>query len=380
MSKCYVSYHNITSNLGTETSTVFENLKQGLSGIKLVDDPKRFYKSFYGAVLTEEDFPLSSAHNQNAQQFTRLEKMLIASLSKTIETSGISLNSRVGLIISSTKGNIDLLDPKSSFPKKRAYLSVMGKIITDYFGFKNEAIIVSNACISGLLAISVAKRYLQEKQFDHIFIVAGDLVSNFVLSGFNAFQALSPNVCKPYDQNRDGINLGEVAISALITSSTNHLSKDAVEILGDASRNDANHISGPSRSGEGVYRSVQAALQEAHLAPENIDYISAHGTATKYNDDMEAQAFNRLGLGKIPLNSFKGYFGHTLGASGLLETILGMQSLHQNILIATAGFEHLGVAPSLNVISESVEQKLDIFLKTASGFGGCNAALIFKKM
>jgi len=158
------------------------------------------------------------------------------------------------------------------------------------------------------------------------------------------------------------------------------LADESVEILGGASCNDANHISGPSRSGEGLFRSVTLALKEAYLYPKDIDYISAHGTATMYNDEMEAIAFNRAGLGDTPLNSLKGYFGHTLGASGLLETVIGMHSLNQNTLFASKGFQELGVSEPLNIIEKTTSKKIDTFLKTASGFGGSNTAAVFRKV
>ncbi|TDU43441.1 3-oxoacyl-[acyl-carrier-protein] synthase-1 [Gelidibacter sediminis] len=380
MTKCYVSYHNITSSLGFDSATVFENLKQGKRAIQLVDDASRFYKPFFGAVIPTETLNSAFQILKPNNDFTRLEKMLLLSLSKTIKASDINLSDRVGLIISTTKGNIDVLNSQSQFPQERAYLSDLGKIIQNYFGFKNEAIVISNACVSGILSIAIAKRYIQEGIFDQVFVVAGDLVSDFVISGFNSFHALSDAPSKPYDANRVGINLGEVAASVLVTSNKNNLSEDAVEILGEASCNDANHISGPSRTGEGLYRSVKSALAEANIDSYTIDYISAHGTATLFNDEMEAIAFNRLGLEHAPLNSLKGYFGHTLGASGLLETIIGMQSLHHNTLIASAGFETLGVTKPLNIIKETASKELRTFLKTASGFGGCNTAALFRTL
>lgn len=121
-------------------------------------------------------------------------------------------------------------------------------------------------------------------------------------------------------------------------------------------------------------------MEKTNISPNEIDYISAHGTATEFNDEMEAVAFNRLGLNNVPMNSLKGYFGHTLGASGLLETIVGMHSLHRNLLFASAGFDTLGVSKPLNVISTTTQKNLNIFLKTASGFGGCNTAALFKKV
>lgn len=366
--------------MGFDSNIVFEHLKNQKSAIQLVEDANRFYKSFHGAVIPTQT--LSAAFQSiNAQsEYTRLEEMLILSLSKTIKASAIQFNGRVGLIISTTKGNIDVLNGQNYFPKERAYLSQLGYILKDYFGFKNEAIIISNACVSGVLAVTIAKRYLQEDVYDHVFVVAGDLVSDFVVSGFNSFQAMSNVPCRPYDKNRTGINLGEVAASVLVTSDKAKLSEDAVELLGEGSCNDANHISGPSRTGEGLYRSITSALKEANLKPDDIDYLSAHGTATLFNDEMEAIAFNRIGLGKTPLNSLKGYFGHTLGASGLLETIIGMQSLYQNTLIASAGFEALGVSKPLNIITKTTVKEVQTFLKTASGFGGCNTAVLFRKV
>jgi 3-oxoacyl-[acyl-carrier-protein] synthase-1 len=201
-----------------------------------------------------------------------------------------------------------------------------------------------------------------------------------VISGFNSFQALSATPCKPYSSNRSGINLGEVAASLLVTSDKNKLAKESVELLSDATYNDANHISGPSRTGEGLYRSISKAMQEAALTTKDIDFISAHGTATPFNDEMEAIALNRLGLQDVPLNSLKGYFGHTLGASGLLETIVGMHSLHRNTLFASAGFDTLGVSQTINIIEKTTKKDISIFLKTSSGFGGCNTAAFFKKV
>ncbi|MEX0273970.1 MAG: beta-ketoacyl synthase, partial [Flavobacteriaceae bacterium] len=316
----------------------------------------------------------------NTKDHTQLEKMMLVSLNKVIRASSIDLNDRVGLIVSTTKGNIDALDPRNGFPANRAYLANLGKALQQHFGFQTEPIVVSNACVSGILAVIVAKRYIEQGIFDHVYITSGDLVTPFILSGFYSFQALSVEACRPYCATRKGINIGEVAASALVTKDKRYLSPEAVAILGGASRNDANHISGPSRTGEGLYRSVEAALKESHMEASDIDYISAHGTATPYNDEMEAIAFDRLGMNDVPMNSLKGYFGHTLGASGLLETLMGMQAMHRNTLVPSMGFQQLGVSRPIDVIKRMEKRPLRVFLKTASGFGGCNAAGIFEKV
>src|SRR5690554_160608 len=380
MNKTYVSYNNIISSLGFNSEAVVENIHQEVSGLELIKNSQVLPDPFYSALIPSDKLEEAFQALQPKKDYTRLEKMMICSLHEVIQASNLPLNDRVGLIISTTKGNIDALDDTNPFPKERAYLSELGKHIKEFFGFKNEAIVVSNACVSGILAVAIAKRYLQQNTYDHVFIVGGDVVTEFILSGFNSFQALSHEPCKPYDKNRTGINIGEVAASALITTNSENLVKEAVEILGESSCNDANHISGPSRTGEGLYRSMKQALNQADLTAQDIDYISAHGTATLFNDEMEAIAINRLELQQVPLNSLKGYFGHTLGASGLLETIVGMHSLKNNTLYASKGFDTLGVSQPIHVIKKTTSKQLNTFLKTAPGFGGCNTAIIFKKI
>lgn len=380
MAKTFVSYNNILSSLGFDGKTVVENIYNGISGLEKYKNTPLLSEPFCASLISSEKIADEFNKIGDASKFTKLEQMLILSLKEVIDVSNIPLNEKVGLIISTTKGNIDVLEKDSKFPENRVYLSELGKTIQNFFGFRNEAIVLSNACVSGVLAVSAAKRFISEGKYNHVFITSGDLVTKFILSGFNSFQALSAEPCKPYDKNRVGINLGEVAASILVTSSAENLPKESVEILGDATCNDANHISGPSRTGEGLFRSVQSALKEANVVTNAIDYISAHGTATPFNDEMEAIAFSRLGMENVPLNSLKGFFGHTLGASGLLETIVGMHSMEKNILLISKGFDELGVSKNINIIKTNTPKKLNIFLKTASGFGGCNTAVIFKKI
>jgi 3-oxoacyl-[acyl-carrier-protein] synthase-1 len=159
------------------------------------------------------------------------------------------------------------------------------------------------------------------------------------------------------------------------------LGSDAkIRILGSGLSNDANHISGPSRTGEELCSAINNALNESRMTPAEIDFISAHGTATIYNDEMEAKAFHLAGLGDVPLNSLKPYYGHTLGAAGVVETTIGIHSLLNNIMIPTPGYSKSGVSKPVNVPQRVESKTLKTFLKTASGFGGCNAAIVLQKV
>ncbi|GEQ85232.1 beta-ketoacyl synthase [Patiriisocius marinistellae] len=380
MNKTYVSHNNIISSLGFNSAAVVEKVASETTGLELVDDKTILPQPFYASVINKSKLNLAFAEiSEDQNRYTRLEKMMLLSLADVVKQSKNTISDRTGLIISTTKGNIDVLENNSKFPKSKSYLSELATTVANFFNFKTQPIVVSNACVSGVLAIAIAKRYINEGVFDEVFIVSGDLVTQFILSGFNSFQALSTEMCKPYSDDRTGINIGEVAASILVTKDKNNLSNEACEIAGDSSCNDANHISGPSRTGEGLFRSAKVALKEAGVKASDIDYISAHGTATSFNDEMESIAFERLGMSHIPLNSLKGYFGHTLGASGLLETIVGMYSLNQNKLFTSLGFSVKGTSAPLNIITKNTSTSLNTFLKTASGFGGCNTAVVFKK-
>ena len=375
LKKVFISNTNCITPIGFDVQTNVENIVNGISGIKKYENNSLLKIPFQAAIVNDSDLDIAFAKISNSENFTKLEKMMILALYPMVEKSLV--NQRTALILSTTKGNITALEKNKENNIEKAQLHTLAKTIADFFEFKTEPIVVSNACVSGILAVSVAKRLIQSEMYDNVFVVAGDLVSEFVLSGFNSFQAMSDEPCKPYSINRNGVSLGE-ATAAVLVSKNNKNAK--VEILGDGSINDANHISGPSRTGEGLFRSIESALTEANLNANAIDYISAHGTATPFNDEMEAIAFNRLGLQNVPVNSLKGYYGHTLGASGLLETVIGIQSLLENKLYASLGFDELGVSQSINVIKENQDKNSRNFLKTASGFGGCNTAVVFQKV
>jgi 3-oxoacyl-[acyl-carrier-protein] synthase I len=369
MKQVWVAADTLVSPLGSSSEENFAQLKKGVSGIVSLDDPS----------LTAVPVPAGKISSITASPaLTRFEAMSL----KAIEgiTGKFSLPAgKTIFILSTTKGNISLIDEgRPDHP--RLQLHTTAEFLSKKAGLKTH-VVISNACISGVMALIVAKRFLQAEKYDHALVLGADTLSRFVISGFQSLQALSQERCMPFDADRRGINLGEAAAAMLLTTKPEALGVDpAVRILGAGLSNDANHISGPSRTGEELGFAIRRALAESSLSAADVDFISAHGTATRYNDEMEARAFNLAGLGSTPLNSLKAYYGHTLGAAGIVETVVSIRSLEQGITIPTLGFSTPGVSPPVNVIREATPGPYRIFLKTASGFGGCNAAMVLQKV
>ena len=375
MRKVYLGNHQIISPLAFSSLQNLESVIQGISAIKKHKSSHigEYYAGHISTNLLDEAF----LELGKVEEYTKLEKMMILAVAEVLQEHSKIATDRIAFIIATTKGNIDTLSEESLFSKERAKLPALAKTLQEFFKLKETPIIVSNACISGGLGVSVAKKMIENESYDHAIVVGGDLVSEFTLTGFNSFQALAQEICKPFSKDRTGINIGEAAAALWVTSVKPKI--DAVQIIGEATANDANHISGPSRTGEGLYISIQNAVREANIESHEIDFISAHGTATIFNDEMEAIAFNRAGLKNTPLNSLKAYYGHTLGASALLELIFAQESLLQNKVFKSLGFKEKGTTKALNVITKTEEKPLNIALKTASGFGGCNFAMLLKK-
>lgn len=365
---CFVHNYNCITPLGFDTESNIKALLAEKSGIRFF--PKfEVFSDIYLSKIDDEAINTAFLQISDEKHYSRLEKMLLLAVCPLLKD--IKITEKTALIVSTTKGNIG--DLAHATEKELPYLPALAKKIASFIGISSEPIVISNACVSGALALSVAKRLLASKIYNNVLVVAGDEISEFVLSGFQSFQAISSQPCRPYDNHRDGITLGEAAAAMLLSSSSNG---SKAELLGDSSINDANHISGPSRTGEGLFLSIQKALSQSELQSTQIDIINAHGTATIYNDEMESIAFARAELLHSPVNSYKGYFGHTLGASGLLETLLTIELSLRKKILKSAGFQHLGVSNPLKVASVTTTKDITHFLKTSSGFGGCNTAII----
>lgn len=372
MRKVFIGSSNIITSLGWNTRENLESVLSGRGGIKISRDRQ----------LSDSDFPASlidsaGLNNRFAElappgpgSYTRFEKLVILSLHDTLSQSGIrSDDPETVFILCSTKGNVELLGDLNGFDRDRLMLWKSAELIAHFFGMKQPPLVVSNACISGVVGMILAKRLIRSGKYKRALVCGADVLSKFIVSGFQSFQSLSELPCRPFDKDRDGLSLGEGVGTLLISTEPG-----GIELVEGATSNDANHISGPSRTGEGLLVSIRNTLQNG-----TVDFISAHGTATPYNDDMESIAFSRAGLEQVAANSLKGYFGHTLGAAGTIESIISMEAMKQDTMPGTLGLSETGLARDMNVVDQTRDAEYSTILKTASGFGGCNAAILMRK-
>lgn len=290
------------------------------------------------------------------------------------------------LLVASTKGCVDVMERLqsglSSEPGDVLPAQLLRRIAA-MTGLTSRGININAACASSTVAIARAASLIATGRSQAVLVICLDLVSEFVFSGFSALQALSPGVCRPFDRNRDGLALGEGG-AALLLMSRELACREGRPVLGVVAgwgaANDATHITAPARDGCGLIQSVQQALKRAAIDTWQIAAISAHGTATVYNDQMELTAFHSLfGERSLPMHSIKGAIGHTLGAAGGIEAALGLKCLQERTLPPTVGLLEAEEAAAGYVSRSAQPIEGEYLLSTNSGFGGVNAALILRR-
>ena len=309
--------HSIISPLGVGSAANVEAVRAGRSGLSVHTNRFADVEPFCASLF---DTP---------QEFVPL---CIRCVEDALNDAKIAADASTIFILSTSKGdNLDLLTPAQT--------------IARHFGNPNPPIVVSNACTSGVCAQIIAKRLLDAGLYQHAIVIGCDIQTRFIVSGFQSFKALSPEPCLPFSPERKGLNLGEAAATIIYSQEPRAESQEPHWVLEAGSiHNDANHLSAPSRTGEGAYRCLIDVLEG--VTPADIDLLGVHGTATLYNDDMETIAIERAGLQDVEKSILKPFFGHTMGAAGIVETIIGIEMLGKGT-----------------------------FIKMLSGFGGVNAAI-----
>ena len=350
---------SILSPLGATPAENFAAVCRGDSALQRYEGMFGVREPFVASLMDRERW--------TAPGRTFFDSIVIEAARRAVEAAGIDPASpRTAFVLSTIKGNIEFIDTQD------VTLAASARRLADAFGNPNPAVVVSNACISGLAALLQGRRMLLSGRYDQVVVVGAEVQSRFIVTGFQSLKALSEAPCKPFDAARDGLNLGEAAAAVVLG-----FGEEGWELVDGAVRNDANHISGPSRTGEGSYKALRYVLK--HTSPEELAFVNVHGTSTLYNDEMEAIAIDRAGLLNVPVNALKGTFGHTMGAAGILESILSMHAVDAGLVLPTRGFSALGVSRPVRVSALAGATGKRAFVKLLSGFGGVNGALLFRK-
>lgn len=361
----YIIADNIISPLGETSEENYLSVKAGRSGIRAYEPGTcNIPEGFYASLLFEDFETLALRSAQKA----------IANAQKTMGNAQLELKGkRIAFILSSTKGNIE----------ENISLADSAQRIASQLGIDSQPIVVCNACISGLSALILGNRLIDSDLYDTAIVCGCDTPRQFILSGFQSLKALSPEPCRPFDMERMGLNLGEAAATLIL--SKNPIQGNSWRMGDGVIRNDAFHISTPSKTADGLYLSLQRTLEsftkEISSTCKQIDlkehlaFINAHGTATLFNDQMESVAIGRAGLSDLPANAYKSFWGHTMGAAGILETIISMKAIDDDTILGTRGFSELGVSGKMNICAENRPTDKKGFIKMLSGFGGCNATI-----
>ena len=301
-----------------------------------------------------------------------------------------------GVVMASTVGGLTEIDPgiaqdsaawyrhnglwqAASYPVMRVADSV-----GEHLGIRGPRCAVSVACASGAMAIALAANMLLDGIAPMILAGGSDALCPFTLSGFNSLQALDPNPCRPFDQNRKGLNLGEGSAVLVLETLAGAVARRAnvlAVLRGWAMTNDASHPTAPQKEGIGLAACIRRAMEMAEAGADEIGYVNAHGTGTPLNDIAEANAYESAFRGRshpVPVSSTKSYFGHCLGAAGALEAAITITAVRCGALFPTLRLTNPIESPWIDWLRGEVRrQPLPLAMSVSAGFGGSNTALIF---
>ena len=336
--------------------------------------PSITYRDSQGSPLCVGSFPCDLLAYVIRQR-PLAESISIIAAEEALVESEPQQRHRFGLIVSSTKADLSgILSPGDGFGLVGQFVDRLAAALE----FGGPRLAITNACASGLSAIAMASRWIADDAADDILVVGVDVLSHFVSAGFGALFALDPNRCRPFDDSRRGLNLGEAAAALWLSAQRK---TGAPVVLGCGSANDASHVTSPSRDGRGLSLAIKRALDQSQIEAGAIRCIHLHGTGTVYNDLMESVALKSVfGAQQPPATANKGQFGHTLGAAGVLETALCLEIMQRGVIPMTVGCQKFGVDPSLNLVTKTNLAAPTVpLLKVGSGFGGISEAVVFSQ-
>lgn len=385
MNKVYITGAGVISAIGCGKAETLKSLLDSKSGIGRVRYLETEHTELPVGEVKMSNDELCSLLSLNPNEIHSRSKLLgIYSVKEALEEANLITDAKhngVTLISGTTVGGMDITErhyPDIRY-KSHHYCGACTNSIADYFGGFNRTITPSTACSSALNAIILGCGMINAGLTDVVVAGGTEALTRFHLNGFNSLMILDTKQCRPFDATRAGLNLGEGAAYVVLESAESVKRRGATPlaaITGTANRCDAFHQTATSPSGDGATLSMLAALKEAGLTPESIDYINAHGTATPNNDQTEMEAFKRVFGEKIPpFSSTKSFTGHTTSASGSIETVICLLAMQNGFIPATLGCTNPmeGSAPVTRTLTG---QNLKHVMCNSFGFGGNDSTII----
>lgn len=397
--------------LGTGLEANWEALEAGRSGIGPITlfDAEKLATRIAGEVRGQFD-PAGHIPVKELRRMDRYQQFALIAAGEAFEQSGLSLSEedlfRCGIIVGSGIGGLATIEtnviavhergPRVVHPLTipKAVINLAPGILAIKYGFKGPNFGVVNACTSGTTAIGEAFRMVREGRTD-IMLAGGTeaVVTILSVASFNALRALScrneepEKASRPFDLNRDGFVISEGAGMMVLESlehARNRGAKIQGEIVGYGATDDAYHYVMPEPEGEGAYRAMKQALEDAGVEPAQIDYINAHGTSTDLNDKMETHAIKRLfgsASQKVSISSTKSMTGHLIGAAGAVEAIYAVLALNKSVVPPTINLETPDPECDLDYTpNKAVAKDMEYALSNSFAFGGQNGSLALRRV
>ncbi len=374
-----------------------DSLQAGmLSGKCCLAPTNDLYPGFEGTTAQVREVPLPA--EGFTSRHSRTDQLAVVAARDAVATfNGESVAFREsGVVMASTVAGLTEIDPgiaadpsawyrhggltrAASYPVAR-----VADAVGDHLDIRGPRCAVSVACASGAMAIALAANLLLDEVAPMIFAGGSDALCPFTLSGFNSLQAMDRDPCRPFDQNRKGLNLGEgsaVLVLETLAGAAARNAKVLAVLRGWAMNNDAFHPTAPQKQGDGLADCMRLAMEMAEVSCDEIGYVNAHGTGTPLNDSAEANAYETAFRGRsrpIPVSSTKSYFGHCLGAAGALEAAITIAAVRCGALFPTLRLTDPIESPSVDWLRGEVRhQPLPLAMSVSAGFGGSNTALLF---
>jgi len=389
-----ISGMGVISALGDHVQAHLEALQTARHGISISD---------YLETIHRETFPVGEIKHSNREliamlnlpdaAYSRTELLGLFAVRQLLESLDYKMDNRTGMVSATTVGGMDqsehffenYLNAKNLEYARRHPLGASTEFIAKHIGLKAFRTTLSTACSSSANAMILGARLIHQGVLDKVIVGGVDALSKFTLNGFNSLMILDKAHCKPFDNERKGLNLGEAA--AFLMIETEESARKAgrkiwSELKGYANTNDAYHQTASSPEGDGAFDAMSKALEKAGLQMSDMDYVNAHGTGTANNDLAESRALQRLFADNpIPFSSTKAYTGHTLGAAGAIEAVISNLCINHQFIPASLNCKNQMSEVSIFPETQFRKvQKMDFVLSNSFGFGGNNSALVFSSV